>query len=93
MIKSHAWDRNLGGRDVDELLCDHFADEFKKKFKIDIKSNKKASFKLRVAVEKVSREVAAGAGWHRLEGVWRGECEVGRRCGTSRAKQIIHLSQ
>lgn len=61
VIKSHAWDRNLGGRDVDELLCDHFADEFKKKFKIDIKSNKKASFKLRVAVEKLKKMLSANA--------------------------------
>lgn len=53
VIRSHAWDSNLGGRDVDEVLFDHFCVEFKEKFKIDVKSNKKASFKLRVALEKV----------------------------------------
>lgn len=52
-IRSHAWDQNLGGRDVDETLFDHFCAEFKAKNKIDIASNKKASFKLRVAIEKV----------------------------------------
>ncbi len=52
-IRSHAWDRNLGGRDVDEILFDHFCAEFKTKNKIDIKVNKKASFKLRCAIEKV----------------------------------------
>lgn len=70
VIKSHAWDRNLGGRDVDELLCDHFAAEFKQKFKIDIMSNKKASFKLRVAVEKVRWEEAAWARWDVWGNVW-----------------------
>lgn len=92
VIKSHAWDRNLGGRDVDELLCDHFAAEFKEKFKIDIMSNKKASFKLRVAVEKVSWEAATWAGWDVWGNVW-GERKVGGRCGTSRARQIIHMLQ
>ena len=52
-IRSHAWDKNLGGRDFDEALYDHFCVEFQAKNKIDIRSNKKASFKLRTAVEKV----------------------------------------
>ena len=61
-IRSHAWDRNLGGRDVDEVLFDHFCAEFKTKFKVDIKTNAKASFKLRQAVEKVGRAVAGRGG-------------------------------
>lgn len=28
-VRSHAWDSNLGGRDFDELLFNHFAVEFK----------------------------------------------------------------
>jgi heat shock protein 4 len=27
VVKSHAWDANLGGRDVDEALFDHFVAE------------------------------------------------------------------
>ena len=50
---SHAWDRNLGGRDFDEVLFDHFCEEFGAKHKIDIKSNARASFRLRLACEKV----------------------------------------
>lgn len=52
-VKNHAWDRNLGGRDFDEVLFNHFADEFKAKKKLDIRTNPKASFKLRTAVERV----------------------------------------
>mmetsp|Transcript_37740 Transcript_37740/g.84112 ORF Transcript_37740/g.84112 Transcript_37740/m.84112 type:complete len:814 (+) Transcript_37740:104-2545(+) len=58
-IKAHAWDRNLGGRDFDEVLFDHFCAEFKEKNKIDIRSNKKASFKLRQAVEKLKKTLSA----------------------------------
>ena len=61
-IRSHAWDRHLGGRDVDEVIFDHFCAEFKEKFKVDIKSNKKASFKLRSAVEKVECWALGGRG-------------------------------
>ena len=52
-VLSHAWDRNLGGRDFDEVLFDHFCEEFGAKHKIDIKSNARASFRLRLACEKV----------------------------------------
>lgn len=52
-VLSLEWDRNLGGRDFDEVLFDHFVEEFDAKYKIDIRSNKRASFRLRLAVEKV----------------------------------------
>ncbi len=52
-VLSHAWDRNLGGRDFDEVLFNHFCAEFGAKHKIDIKSNARASFRLRQACEKV----------------------------------------
>ena len=52
-VLAHAWDRNLGGRDFDEVLFDHFCEEFGAKHKIDIKSNARASFRLRLACEKV----------------------------------------
>mmetsp|Transcript_5796 Transcript_5796/g.10058 ORF Transcript_5796/g.10058 Transcript_5796/m.10058 type:complete len:782 (+) Transcript_5796:126-2471(+) len=60
-VLSHAWDDNLGGRDFDELLFDHFCAEFKTKHKIEIKTNKKASFKLRSAVDKVKKMLSANA--------------------------------
>jgi heat shock protein 4 len=52
-ILSHAFDRNLGGRDFDEVLFEHFAEEFGKKYKLDIKGNGRASFRLRLACERV----------------------------------------
>lgn len=60
-VRCHTWDSNLGGRDLDELLFNHFAAEFKAKHKIDIPSNKKASFKLRTQVEKVKKMLSANA--------------------------------
>ncbi|GIL79849.1 hypothetical protein Vretimale_12448 [Volvox reticuliferus] len=61
VVRSHAWDRNLGGRDFDEVLFDHFAAEFKAKSKMDIRTNKKGSFKLRTAVEKVKKMLSANS--------------------------------
>lgn len=59
LVKSHAWDRDLGGRDFDEVIFDHFCAEVKAKQKLDIKSNAKASFKLRAACEKVKKMLSA----------------------------------
>ena len=59
-VLAHAWDRNLGGRDFDEVLYDYFVKEFGDKYKIDIRSNPRASFRLRMACEKVR---GSGQGW------------------------------
>ena len=52
-VLSVEWDRDLGGKDFDEVLFNHFVEEFDAKYKLDIRSNKRASFRLRLAVEKV----------------------------------------
>ncbi len=52
-VLSHAWDRNLGGRDLDNVLFNYFANEFKEKYKLDVRTNPKSSFRLRVGCEKV----------------------------------------
>lgn len=52
-VLSHAWDRDLGGRDFDEVLFEHFVKEFDAKFKLDVKSSPRSSFRLRLACEKV----------------------------------------
>jgi heat shock protein 4 len=54
-VKCHAWDRDLGGRDIDELLFDHFCKEFQGRHKLDIKSNAKASFKLRQQCQRIKK--------------------------------------
>ena len=53
-VLSHAWDRNLGGRDLDNVLFNHFAEEFKAKTGLDVRQSPRASFRLRLACEKVS---------------------------------------
>ncbi|DBB16364.1 hypothetical protein WJX82_007687 [Trebouxia sp. C0006] len=58
-VLAHAWDRNLGGRDFDEVLFDHFCEEFGAKHKIDVKSNARASFRLRLACEKMKKVFSA----------------------------------
>ena len=52
-------DRNLGGRDFDQALTEHFIREFDKKYKLDIKSSPKAVFRLRAGAEKVKKLLSA----------------------------------
>lgn len=59
-VRCHTWDRDLGGRDIDELLFDHFCKEFQARFKIDVRANAKASFKLRTQCQRL-KKVSGGA--------------------------------
>lgn len=59
VVKGTAYDRHFGGRDLDLALVDHFAAEFKDKYKIDVKSNPKATFRLSAAVEKLKKILSA----------------------------------
>ncbi|KAJ3898015.1 heat shock protein 70 family [Lentinula edodes] len=61
IVKSTAYDRNLGGRDIDYALVKHFAAEFKEKYKIDVLSNPKAVFRLAAATEKLKKVLSANA--------------------------------
>lgn len=56
-----ASDANLGGRDFDLLLADHFAKEFQTKYKIDAKSNPRAFLRLLTEVEKVKKQMSANS--------------------------------
>jgi heat shock 70kDa protein 4 len=58
-IRGTACDPNLGGRDYDQVLVKHYAEEFKQKYKIDIASNAKATFRLRQGAEKVKKILSA----------------------------------
>jgi heat shock protein 4 len=60
-VLSTAFDRHFGGRNIDKALIDHFAAEFKEKYKIDIYSNPKAYFRVAVAVEKLKKVLSANA--------------------------------
>ncbi|KAK6343539.1 adenyl-nucleotide exchange factor sse1 [Orbilia blumenaviensis] len=60
-VLSTAYDRHFGGRDFDKAIAEHFATEFKEKFKIDVKSNPKAYTRLMTGVEKVKKVLSANA--------------------------------
>ncbi|KAI9335190.1 heat shock protein 70 family [Zopfochytrium polystomum] len=61
IVKASAYDRNLGGRDFDEVLVDHYITEFDAKYKMKIRSNPKAVFRLRQACEKVKKILSANS--------------------------------
>lgn len=54
-IKGTAWDRHLGGRDFDEALVDHFAQNIQTTFKEDLKSSPRGILRLRTACEKIKK--------------------------------------
>ncbi|KAL4880843.1 heat shock protein Hsp88 [Aspergillus karnatakaensis] len=58
-VKSTAYDRHFGGRNFDKALTEHFAEEFKEKFKIDIRSNPKAWSRTLAAAEKLKKILSA----------------------------------
>jgi molecular chaperone DnaK (HSP70) len=56
-----SFDNNLGGRDFDRVLCDHFQAEFKQKYKIDAYSNVRARLRLRAECEKLKKLMSSNA--------------------------------
>ncbi|KAK4754299.1 hypothetical protein SAY87_002403 [Trapa incisa] len=58
-ILAHSYDRNLGGRDFDEVLFQHFAAKFKVEYKIDVIQNARACLRLRAACEKLKKVLSA----------------------------------
>lgn len=60
-VKATTYDRHFGGRNFDKALTDHFAQEFKEKFKIDINTNGKAKLRVMAAVEKLKKILSANS--------------------------------
>ena len=60
-VKATTYDRHFGGRNFDKALVDHFAKEFKEKYKIDIYTNPKAVVRVATAVEKLKKVLSANA--------------------------------
>lgn len=52
-------DGHLGGEDFDNRLVQHFANEFKRKYKSDISENPRAMRKLRTACERAKRTLSS----------------------------------
>ncbi|GMM47601.1 adenyl-nucleotide exchange factor [Pichia kluyveri] len=53
------YDKHFGGRDFDRAITEYFADEFKEKFKIDIRTNPKAYSRVLTASEKLKKVLSA----------------------------------
>lgn len=58
-ILGSAYDKHFGGRDFDYAIANHFADEFKGKYKIDVRENPKAFYRVLTASEKVKKVLSA----------------------------------
>lgn len=58
-VKATACDRHFGGRNFDLALTEHFASEFKEKFKIDVRTNAKAWARTLAAAEKMKKVLSA----------------------------------
>lgn len=58
-ILGSGYDKHFGGRDFDHAIANHFADEFKSKYKIDVRENPKAYYRVLTASEKLKKVLSA----------------------------------
>ncbi|EFN75098.1 heat shock 70 kDa protein cognate 4 [Harpegnathos saltator] len=58
-VKSTAGDTHLGGEDFDNRMVNHFVQEFKRKYKKDLSTNKRAVRRLRTACERAKRTLSS----------------------------------
>lgn len=58
-VLASSYDPNLGGRNFDDILVEHFSSEFQQKFKIDVRSNPRALLRVRTACEKLKKVLSA----------------------------------
>ena len=58
-VKATAGDTHLGGEDFDHRLVEHFAEEFKRKYRKDLTENKKSLRRLRTACENAKRSLSS----------------------------------
>ena len=58
-VKSTAGDTHLGGEDFDNRMVDFFVEEFKRKYKKDLRQNPRALRRLRTACERAKRTLSA----------------------------------
>ena len=58
-VKSTAGNTHLGGEDFDNNIVDHFVEEFKRKYKKDLSTNKRALRRLRTACERAKRTLSS----------------------------------
>jgi len=58
-VKATAGDTHLGGEDFDSRLVNHFAEEFKRKYHKDLRTNPRAIRRLRTAAERAKRTLSS----------------------------------
>ena len=58
-VKSTSGDTHLGGEDFDNLLVEHFIEDFKKRFNKDLHGNMRAIRRLRVACERAKLRLSS----------------------------------
>ncbi|XP_046478732.1 major heat shock 70 kDa protein Ab-like [Neodiprion pinetum] len=58
-VKSTAGDTHLGGEDFDSRLVEHFAKEFERKYKKNLRNNQRAIRRLRTAAERAKRTLSS----------------------------------
>ena len=63
-VKATAGDTHLGGEDFDNRLVDHFINEFKRKFRKDLRDNQRALRRLRTACERAKRNLSSASQAH-----------------------------
>ncbi|KAM9496571.1 heat shock 70 kDa protein 4b isoform 2-T2 [Clarias gariepinus] len=60
-VLATAFDDQLGGKDFDEVLVNHFCEEFGKKYKLDVKSKPRALVRLYQECEKLKKLMSANS--------------------------------
>lgn len=60
-ILASAFDSELGGKDFDDILVNHFCEEFSKKYKLDVKSKPRALVRLYQECEKLKKLMSANS--------------------------------
>uniref|UniRef100_A0A3B3Y8W0 Heat shock protein 4a n=1 Tax=Poecilia mexicana TaxID=48701 RepID=A0A3B3Y8W0_9TELE len=60
-ILAAAFDSDLGGKDFDDILVNHFCEEFAKKYKLDVRSKPRALVRLYQECEKLKKLMSANS--------------------------------
>ena len=60
-VLATVFDNNLGGRDFDKVLMDHFQQDFKTRYKLDTYSNTRARLRLRAECEKLKKLMSSNS--------------------------------
>ncbi|EKX50953.1 hypothetical protein GUITHDRAFT_103535 [Guillardia theta CCMP2712] len=58
-VLSHSYNKEIGGRHIDKLLFEHFAEVFNQKYGVDARKNSRASLRLRTQCEKLKKTLSA----------------------------------